>query len=125
MTQSLQGKYRPKEYADIIGNHEAIETILSHVADNGGSYMGLAFLLLGKSGQELQYSCPVLYGDVGGGRGGHCDSRRRIIPARIARHICLVLFVLITPIRGTVTAVPHNHRKDVLTEWKVNLTLPR
>jgi replication-associated recombination protein RarA len=72
MTQSLQGKYRPKEYADIIGNHEAIETILSHVADNGGSYMGLAFLLMGKSGQGkgmlselmIQHCEQLIGGDV-------------------------------------------------------------
>jgi hypothetical protein len=51
MTLPLQGKYRPQEYADVIGNHDAIETILSHVLDNGGSYMGLAFGLLGASGQ--------------------------------------------------------------------------
>jgi hypothetical protein len=50
MTLPLQGKIQPKEYADVVGNHNAIETILAHVLDNGGSYMGLAFGLLGSSG---------------------------------------------------------------------------
>ena len=51
MAQPLQAKHKPQEYADVIGNHAAIETILAHVADNRSSYMGLAFGLFGASGQ--------------------------------------------------------------------------